>query len=203
MRSRLMTVLIVVVVLAVAGVGVLYTAGNGPMDPPAPPGSTSSYTLAQVYDRLNTGAMDAPHSGFTEPASGPGPGTMQTLDEIMAQAPVADNANGATAADVKEGRTFWGLRTDGTWGNTTGTLAFRGFTLFQRRQSLCGLRERDGDGHGDGANLAQERRLFRSSGLCCRKHRRGRATNGRMRPDRQLHARRLAIAKLEKNSSPY
>ena len=125
MRSRLMTVLIVVVVLAVAGVGVLYAAGNGPMDPPAPPGSTSSYTLAQVYDRLNTGAMDAPQSGFTEPASGPGPGTMQTLDEIMAQAPVADNANGATAADVKEGRTFWGLRTDGTWGNTTGTLALR------------------------------------------------------------------------------
>ena len=49
---------------------------------------------------------------------------MHTLDEIMAQAPVADNANGATAADVKAGRTFWGLRTDGTWGTTTGTLAF-------------------------------------------------------------------------------
>ncbi len=123
MRSRLMTVLVLVAVLAVAGVGVLYAAGNGPVDPPAPPGSTSSYTLAQVYDRLNAGAMDAPQSGFTEPVSGPGAGTMHTLNEIMAQAPVADNANGATAADVKGGKTFWGLRTDGTWGTRTGTLA--------------------------------------------------------------------------------
>jgi hypothetical protein len=125
MRSRLLTGLIVVVVLAVGGVGVLYAAGNGPVDPPAPPGSTSSYTLAQVYDRLNTGAMDAPQSGFTEPASGPGTGTMHSLDAVMAQAPEADNTNGATAADVKGGKTFWGLRTDGTWGNKTGTLALR------------------------------------------------------------------------------
>ena len=36
MRSRLMTVLVLVVVLAVAGVGVLYAAGNGPMDSAGP-----------------------------------------------------------------------------------------------------------------------------------------------------------------------
>ena len=86
MRSRLMAILVMVVVLAVAGVGVLYAAGNGPVDPPNPPGTTSSYTLEQIYQRLTTGNYFAKQSGFTEPASGPGTGTMHTLDEIMAQA---------------------------------------------------------------------------------------------------------------------
>ena len=86
MRSRLMTVLIVMVVLAVAGVGLLNAAGNGPVDPPAPPGTTSSYTLEQIYQRLTTGNYFAKQSGFMEPASGPGTGTMHTLDEIMAKA---------------------------------------------------------------------------------------------------------------------
>ena len=86
MRSRLMAILVLVVVLAVAGVGVLSAAGNGPVDPPAPPGTTSSYTLEQIYQRLTTGNYFAKQSGFTEPASGPGTGTMHTLDEIMAKA---------------------------------------------------------------------------------------------------------------------
>lgn len=86
MRSRLMTILVMVVVLAVAGVGVLSAAGDGPVDPPAPPGTTSSYTLEQIYQRLTTGNYYAKQSGFTEPASGPGTGTMHTLDQIMAQA---------------------------------------------------------------------------------------------------------------------
>ncbi len=86
MRSRFLTILIVVILLAVAGVGVLYAAGNGPVDPPNPPGSTSSYTLEQIYQRLTTGNYFAKQSGFTEPASGPGTGTMHTLDAIMAKA---------------------------------------------------------------------------------------------------------------------
>ncbi|MGB4804626.1 MAG: hypothetical protein WBV59_18395, partial [Anaerolineae bacterium] len=86
MRNRLMTILMVVVVLAVAGVGLLNAAGNGPVDPPNPPGTTSSYTLEQIYQRLATGHYFAKQSGFMEPASGPGTGTMHTLDEIMAQA---------------------------------------------------------------------------------------------------------------------
>ncbi len=86
MRSRFLTILIVVILLAVAGVGVLYAAGNGPVDPPNPPGSTSSYTLEQIYQRLATGNYFAQQSGFTEPASGPGTGTMHTLDAIMAKA---------------------------------------------------------------------------------------------------------------------
>ena len=86
MRSRLMAILVMVVVLAVAGAGVLNAAGNGPVDPPNPPGTTSSYTLEQIHQRLTTGNYFAKQSGFTEPASGPGTGTMHTLDEIMAQA---------------------------------------------------------------------------------------------------------------------
>jgi hypothetical protein len=86
MRSRLMAILVMVVVLAATGVNALSAAVNGPVDPPAPPGSTPSYTLEQIYQRLTTGAYFARQSGFTEPASGPGTGTMHTLDEIMAQA---------------------------------------------------------------------------------------------------------------------
>ena len=86
MRSRLRVILALVVVLAVAGVGVLSAAGEGPVDPPAPPGTTSSYTLEQIYQRLATGNYFAKQNGFTEPASGPGTGTMHTLDQIMAQA---------------------------------------------------------------------------------------------------------------------
>jgi len=86
MRSRFLTILIVVILLVVAGVGVLYAAGNGPVDPPNPPGTTSSYTLEQIYQRLTTGNYFAKQSGFTEPASGPGTGTMHTLDQIMVQA---------------------------------------------------------------------------------------------------------------------
>jgi hypothetical protein len=37
MRSRLMAILVMVVVLAVVGEGVLYAAGDGPVDPPARP----------------------------------------------------------------------------------------------------------------------------------------------------------------------
>jgi hypothetical protein len=36
--------------------------------------------------------------------------------------PQPDNINGATAAQVIWGKTFWGLRTDGNWGLLTGTL---------------------------------------------------------------------------------
>ncbi|MGB4976031.1 MAG: hypothetical protein WBR35_04775, partial [Anaerolineae bacterium] len=80
MRSRLTTIFMVMVVLAVAGVGLLNAAGNGPVDPPNPPGSTSSYTLNDIWTRLNAGAAGA-QSTFTEPASGPTSGTMHTLNE--------------------------------------------------------------------------------------------------------------------------
>jgi hypothetical protein len=101
------------------GLGV-YTGLAGAPVPPGPPGSTSSHTLEDIYNRLDTGAAGT-QSGFAEPASGPGTGTMHTLDDIMAIAPAADNTDGAQPAEVLAGKTFWSLRTNLTWGLQTGT----------------------------------------------------------------------------------
>ena len=94
-------------------------AGN--TDPTNPPGSTVSYTLEDIYNRLNAGTMGA-QSTFTEPTSGPGTPTMHSLNEIIGVAPAKDDANGAIPADVASGKTFWGL-TSGEWGTKTGTVA--------------------------------------------------------------------------------
>lgn len=83
---------------------VVVSAGN-PDNPPGPPETTNSYTLEDIYDRLDSGAAGA-QSAFTEPSSGPPTGTMHTLNEIMAVAPQVDDTNGATAA---------------TYGNTSAT----------------------------------------------------------------------------------
>jgi hypothetical protein len=48
---------------------------------------------------------------------------MFSLDDIMGQAPEADDADGATAAQVLSGKTYWSLRRDGSWGFATGTMA--------------------------------------------------------------------------------
>jgi hypothetical protein len=119
-------VLIVVVLLTLAfGVGRL-AAAPGTLDSPAPPDSTSSYTLEDIYNRLNGGAAGA-QSTFTEPSSGPGTETMHTLNQIMDRAPAADNTDGAVPAEVLTGKTYWSLRTDGSggssWGLETGTAA--------------------------------------------------------------------------------
>jgi len=85
------------------------------------PANTSSYTLEDLYDLLNSGAT-VTQSTFTEPSSGPG-STMYTLNEIMGIAPTVDISNGATTAQVVKDKTFWGLRTDdGTWGLKTGEM---------------------------------------------------------------------------------
>jgi hypothetical protein len=116
MRSR--SILLVVVLVALAVVTVVYA---GSLDSSAAPDATSSYTLEDIYDRLDVGTAGS-QSTFTEPSSGPTAGTMHTLNEIMGKSPAADNANGATTAQVLTGKTFWGLRTDGTWGTQTGTM---------------------------------------------------------------------------------
>jgi hypothetical protein len=46
-----------------------------------------------------------------------------TLSDLLAALPAADTTDGAAADDVISGATFWGLRTDGTWGLQTGTAA--------------------------------------------------------------------------------
>jgi hypothetical protein len=104
------------------GIGVVFAA-LGTTDSPGPPDdpASASYTLEDLYNRLTTGAAGS-QTTFTEPSSGPGTGTMHTLNEIMAEAPTQDNTNGVRPEEVLQGRTFWGLRTDGTWGLQTGTM---------------------------------------------------------------------------------
>jgi len=105
--------------LATAG-----TALAGSLNPVVGPGGADSqmFTLEQIYQRLTSGAAGAKMTAFSEPAAGPGSGTMHTLDEIMAKAPALDASNGATTVNVTSGKTFWGL-TAGQWGLQTGTAA--------------------------------------------------------------------------------
>ena len=84
------------------------------------PGLTSSYTLEDIYQRLNSGTVGS-QSTFTEPAVDPGTGSMHDLNDIMAAAPEAVTTNGATADQVLDGQSFWGL-TNGQWGLQTGNI---------------------------------------------------------------------------------
>ncbi len=92
----------------------------GEPDSSGEPNATSSYSLADLYQRLNVGTVGT-SSFFTEPTSAPGTDTMHTINEIMAKAPALDNTNGATPTHVLAGQTFWGL-TSGEWGLQTGML---------------------------------------------------------------------------------
>jgi len=91
-----------------------------------PPGdvnnsNTAMQTLEDLYSQLNSGTSSAKRSTvFIEPSSGPA-SSGHNLNDIMGIAPSVDDTNGAKASDVLDGKTFWGLRSDGTWGNTTGT----------------------------------------------------------------------------------
>ena len=89
MRAVVLVVGVVLGVLASSAIVVL--AGNP--DPPSGPMDAASqmYTLEQIYDRLNDGTVGSKMTSFTEPSSGPGTGTMHTLDDIMAIALAADN----------------------------------------------------------------------------------------------------------------
>jgi len=99
-------------------VGVLLTsvvvvlAGN-PAGPGTLPANTLSYTLEDIYDRLDTGADGAP-SAWSEPVVAPGAESGHTLSETMALAPQI-SASGAVSTEVAEGKTFWGL-TAGEYG---------------------------------------------------------------------------------------
>jgi len=93
----------------------------GSLNSSAAPGSTNSYTIGDICNRLDSGTAGV-QIPFREPTIDPAP-TGCTLNDIMSKAPVADNTSGALINEVLFGKTFWGLRTDGTWGLQTGTLA--------------------------------------------------------------------------------
>ena len=121
MHLKLNLTVIAGMLVALAVVSVASGTSAGPLDPTAGPTNTNAYTLDQLWNRLSYGAAGTP-STFTEPSSGPGTSTMHTLDDIMALAPAVDDTNGASAAEVVSGKTFWGLTTGG-WGVKTGTAA--------------------------------------------------------------------------------
>jgi hypothetical protein len=129
LRRRIMLIkksLILIAVIAIFVTGlfagkVLTTLGN--TDSPSAPGSTKSYTLKDIYDRLVNGAAGT-ETTFTEPTDPPGTGTMHSLNEIMTKAPAEDNNNGARTAEVLIEKTFWDLNAGaGEWGPQTGTAA--------------------------------------------------------------------------------
>ncbi len=118
--------------LALAGVA---QAGN--LDSSAPPSDPASgmYTLESLYQRLDTGATGSKRAGaFEEPAAGPA-ATGYTLDQIMAAMPAVDDTDGATAGEVLQGKTFWGLRSDGSWGLNSGSLASQAIDNTQTGQA--------------------------------------------------------------------
>ena len=121
-RKATLYTLVAAVLLALAfGAGRLSAAG-GTLDSPGPPGdpASASYTLEDIYRRLDTGVAGAPGT-FSEPTSGPTAGTGHTLNGVMAVAPALDDTAGAARTDVLTGTTLWGL-TSGQWGPLTGTM---------------------------------------------------------------------------------
>ena len=172
MRSRLLTILVLVVAMAVAGGGVLSAAGNGPLDSLNPSGEQRLSTPDQANPPLP--ADDAPLSAACVPGA--------------AYNPACDvDHNGAiNVTDIQ--------LTAGHWGQTgtyTAGAAPPCFDLTHRYVDCANGTVTD---TVTGLIWLKNAELFWTSELCCRKQRGGRATNGRLRPDRQLHARRLAVA---------
>jgi hypothetical protein len=124
MQNKLTIGLIIGMVLGVLLTSTVVALG-GSLDSSVAPASTYSYTLNDIYNRLDAGTTGS-QSNFTEPGSGPTSTTMYTLDDIMGAAPAVDADNAATTADVISNKTFWGLGTDGAWGLQTGTFSVTG-----------------------------------------------------------------------------
>jgi hypothetical protein len=80
MRAKYVVIGVVVGLLLSSAVIVL----AGSQEPPSGPMDAASqmYTLEQIYDRLDTGAVSSKMTSFTEPDTGPG-ATGHTFDEVM------------------------------------------------------------------------------------------------------------------------
>jgi len=99
------------------------TGWAGSLDSPATPADATSAmpTINGLYDRLTTGAPGTARTGaFSEPSAGPAP-SGHTMTDLLNAAPMVDSTNGASASDVKAGKTYWSLRTDSRWGLQAGT----------------------------------------------------------------------------------
>ncbi len=84
------------------------------------PETDSSYTLDDIYNRLDSGRTGSKGT-FLEPAAGPGGSSVRkSIDDIMEKAP-ASNDSAASGHNVVQGKTFWSLDTN-SWGVMTGTM---------------------------------------------------------------------------------
>jgi len=86
------------IALAVGLLAARQLSPQGNTDSASVPANTASYTLDDVYDRLETGAVGA-QSTFTEPVAPPGTGTMHTIDEIMEAIPALVDNGDETVTD--------------------------------------------------------------------------------------------------------
>ena len=115
MKITVLTLACIMLVMPMAALAGDLDATNSPTD-----AGSAMFTIEDIYNRLNDGTPGAKRTGpFTEPGAGPA-GTGHTLDDVMGKAPVKDDTNGATEADVTSGKKFWGL-TSGEWGLKTGS----------------------------------------------------------------------------------
>jgi hypothetical protein len=95
----------------------LALAGNN-TNPSPETSETKSYTLEDIYKRLDTGKEDN-QTTFTGSEPGPEQPVGHTLNEIMEKVPMV-TSDAAKPDDVAKGKKYWGLAA-GNWGLKTGT----------------------------------------------------------------------------------
>jgi len=116
--------MILATILCTFGLPLTAVAGN--LEPTREPATGSNMpTLQGIYNQLSTGTLAPLVGSFQEPTPGYITGTGFTLGAIRDKLPLVDNLNGATIYDVLNGKKFWGLRSDGTWGLKTGNIPAR------------------------------------------------------------------------------
>ncbi|EDN68170.1 secreted protein containing DUF1566 [Beggiatoa sp. PS] len=130
----------------------------GDLEPTTAPGSTNSYIILDICNRLDSGTVGS-QIPFTEPTALPG-STGCTLNDIMNKAPVKDNTNGVEPSYVSAGKTYWGL-TDSNWGLKTGT---KTPTSVAKTEQTLSYRTGDDGTHQKGVALTGTRFIDNSDG---------------------------------------
>ncbi len=107
--------------LSLFGVSILFAGDLSPSSSPENSGS-AMFTMEDLYQRLLNGTTGTKRSGsFVEPVTGPTTGSMHNLNDLMGKMPAKDDTNGATDANVLQGKKFWGL-SSAQWGPRVGTM---------------------------------------------------------------------------------
>ncbi|MCX6353792.1 MAG: hypothetical protein NTZ78_02670 [Candidatus Aureabacteria bacterium] len=113
--------LMILVPTLMFAVGFAGMAVAGSVDSPgSPSGGSGMYSLAQIYDYLNSGIVPPSPDLFQEPGAAPG-STMKTTKQIFDEIKAKHDQCLATVADVNSGVTFFCTQ-PGSWGVQTGTL---------------------------------------------------------------------------------